>query len=66
MILKKYKYIYALSIVFFASINTIQAQNTWTLLNCIDYAIENNIDLNTCYNQVQLQETILFERIAKI
>jgi outer membrane protein len=55
-----------LSLIVFISISlllpiTSIAQKIWTINMCLDYAIENNIDLNVAYNGVDRQEINLFE-----
>lgn len=42
------------------------AQETWTINSCIDYAIDNNIELNTAYNIVAQQEVNVLESKANI
>ena len=44
----------------------IHAQDTWKIGDCIDYAMENNLDLNMKYNSVQSQEVSLKESKANI
>ena len=56
----------ALILIAFWSMTTAKAQNSWSLMQCIDYAVENNIDLNTSYNQVDMQETNLLESKANL
>ncbi len=42
------------------------AQETWNLTKCIDYALENNIDLNVKYNDVKTQQYNLSESKASL
>ena len=56
----------AMIILVFVSIFTVNAQNSWSLIQCVDYAVENNIDLNISYHQVDLQETNLLESKANL
>ena len=44
----------------------LQAQKLWKLSNCVDYAVENNIDLNIKKNQVLKQEVNLTESKANL
>jgi len=44
----------------------LQAQKLWKLSNCVDYAVENNIDLNIKKNQVLKQEVNLKESKANL
>ena len=43
-----------------------QAQQTWSLPKCIDYAVLNNIELNHNYNNIKLQKINLLESKAKL
>ncbi len=43
-----------------------QAQEAWKISDCIDYAMENNLDLNMKYNNIQTQEVSLKESKANI
>lgn len=43
-----------------------QAQEAWKISDCIDYAMENNLDLNMKYNNVESQEVSLKESKANI
>ncbi|MEZ5104329.1 MAG: TolC family protein [Draconibacterium sp.] len=50
-----------LTVLFFSSAVTITAQNTWSLQKCIDYALENNIqikqqELNSDYYENQVSQ----------
>lgn len=45
---------------------TVKAQEIWGLTKCIDYAIENNINLNISRNQVLNQEINLLESKASL
>lgn len=42
------------------------SQNTWSLNQCIDYAIDNNIELNRAYNLVSHQEVNVLESKTNI
>ncbi len=44
----------------------VKSQEIWDITKCIDYAIENNIDLNINRNQVANQEINLFESKAAL
>ncbi|WP_172346859.1 TolC family protein [Lentimicrobium sp. L6] len=44
----------------------IQAQESWKISDCIDYAMENNLDLNMKYNNIESQEVSLKESKANI
>jgi len=44
----------------------VQAQESWKISKCIDYALENNLDLNMKYNEIQTQEVTLKESKANI
>ena len=43
-----------------------QAQESWKISDCIDYAMENNLDLNMKYNNIESQEVSLKESKANI
>lgn len=43
-----------------------QAQEAWKISDCIDYAMENNLDLNMRYNSIETQEVSLKESKANI
>jgi len=47
--------------LFFLFSAQVQAQNLWNLATCVDYAVENNIDLNIKKNQLLIQEINLKE-----
>ena len=55
-------------IVFFIHLqfSSVKSQETWDLAKCVDYAIENNIDLNIKRNQVVKQEINLFQSKANL
>lgn len=55
-------------LVFFINLqsSTVKSQEIWGLTKCIDYAIENNIDLNIKRNQVVNQEINLLESKANL
>ncbi len=55
-------------LVFFIHIqnSTVKSQEIWGLTKCIDYAIENNIDLNIKRNQVINQEINLLKSKANL
>jgi len=42
------------------------SQEVWKISTCIDYALENNLDLNIKYNEIQSQEVSLRESKANI
>ena len=45
---------------------SVKAQKTWDLTKCINYALENNIDLNQKYNQIEIQQFNLLESKANL
>jgi len=53
-------------LVFLLISTTVKTQNQWSLTRCIDYAVENNIDLNISYNQIDLQKDNLIESKADL
>ncbi|MCK4923273.1 MAG: TolC family protein [Bacteroidales bacterium] len=54
-----------ISIIFFTSFSA-KAQEKWNLAKCIDYAIENNIELNQSNNNTDLQRVNLNESKVKL
>lgn len=44
----------------------LRAQEPWKISDCIDYAMENNLDLNMKYNNIESQEVSLKESKANI
>ncbi len=42
------------------------AQETWSLVKCIDYAMENNVDLNISFNNAEKQKVTVFESKARL
>ena len=63
---REIKIIFIIFFIITGTISITKAQEIWSLTNCIDYAIENNIDLNVSYNQVDLQKANLFESKANL
>lgn len=56
-----------LSITAFLSVAIFShAQNKWSIGNCIDYALEHNLDLNMKFNEVETNEVNLKESKARI
>ncbi len=45
---------------------SVTAQETWSLVKCIDYAMENNIDLNISFNTTEKQKVTVLESKAKL
>lgn len=54
-----------LLIFVFASFSA-SAQESWSLVKCIDYALQNNVDLNISLNNAESQKLTLLESKAKI
>jgi outer membrane protein TolC len=46
--------------------NDILAQETWSLKTCVDYALDNNLDLNQKSNLVKIQQANLLESKASL
>jgi outer membrane protein len=45
---------------------TVKAQETWSLVKCIDYALANNVDLNISLNKAEIQKLSVLESKAKL
>jgi len=56
----------SLMLMFLWPVADAQSQDTWKISTCIDYALENNLDLNMKYNEIQTQEVTLKESKANI
>lgn len=52
--------------ILFGFSKTAQAQERWDLAKCVNYALENNIDLNLAINRVENQKVNLLESKAQI
>ncbi len=48
------------------SISSAKAQQNWSLSMCVDYAVDNNIELNQKYNRIKLSKVNLQESKAKL
>ena len=67
-IIRGLKILFMFLIVFFIHLqfSSVKSQEMWNLSKCVDYAIENNIDLNIKRNQVVKQEINLFASKASL
>lgn len=54
-----------IAVLLFGNYSVLKAQDTWNLSKCINYALENNIDLNQAQNQVEMQKYNLLESKAQ-
>lgn len=45
---------------------SVKAQETWSLVKCIDYALANNVDLNISLNKAEMQKLSVLESKAKL
>ncbi len=61
----KIKLFTILLIIVLASFS-VTAQETWSLVNCIDYALENNVDLTISFNNAEKQKASVLESKAKL
>jgi len=58
--------IFMLVFVLYIQYSTVKSQEIWNLSKCINYALDNNIDLNIKRNQVSNQEINLLESKANL
>ncbi|MBN2395001.1 MAG: TolC family protein [Candidatus Atribacteria bacterium] len=45
---------------------SVTAQETWSLVKCIDYALANNVDLTISFNNAEMQRATVLESKAKL
>lgn len=63
--IKKVK-LFGVSLIVVLSSFSATAQEAWSLVKCIDYALENNVDLNISLNNAEMQKVTVLESKAKL